>query len=471
MINSRTGDGDESVMRPDSVASQSQKSQQGKVVATAMIGSVIEWFDFLVYATVSSLVFGQLFFPNDSQFISTLLALSTFAMGYLARPVGGLLFAHMGDKHGRQRVLFMTFILMGAATVLIGLLPTYATLGVAAPVLLIILRLCQGLGAGGEYGAAVVMVVEHGNASGKRGFFGALTSSGASGGFLLASALLAVLTGVLTEAQFEAWGWRIPFLLSFSLLAVGFYLRLRIEETPIMKESLKEGEVVKTPLFAMLKRYPREITLALLLPTAILAGYQIVNVFSVPYITEMTTISASSLLTMLTIGQAVYLVSMVTAGWWSDKVGRRRPMMIGAISLGVWGFVFFPLVLSGSEMKTLLAVSVALLCTGMIFGPMATFMSEIFATDVRATGVSFAYQINAAIVGGLTPVVSMAVANYFGSWIGVAALLALACAISFGAIFLSRDNFRADLSDVHASESRESEMPAEITDQTSARQA
>lgn len=424
---------------------------QRKVVATAMIGSIVEWFDFLVYATVSGLVFGKLFFPNDSELVSTMLALSTFAVGYLARPLGGLVFAHLGDKYGRQQVLFATFILMGGATVLIGILPSYSTIGVAAPIILLFLRLIQGLGAGGEFGAAITMVVEHGNNSGKRGFYGALTSSGASGGFLLASGMLAILTGVLTDEQFESWGWRIPFLLSATLLVIGFYLRLRVEETPMMKESMETGDVVKTPLIELFRRYPRQIALATLVPTAILVSYQVVNVFSIPFIKDNTNDSTSYLFTMLTVGQVIYLASMVFSGWWSDHVGRRRPMMMGAAGLLVWGFAYFPLVLSGSVVGILCGMGISVLFTGFIFGPMATFMSELFGTDVRFTGISFAYQVNSAVVGGLTPLVAVGLSGAFDSWVPVAIMISVAAAISLIAIGFSGDNFRADLNDVDGS--------------------
>ncbi|MFF1261240.1 MFS transporter [Streptomyces sp. NPDC058321] len=410
-----------------------------------MVGSVVEYFDFLIFATVAGLVFDKLFFPGENKSLSTLMVLSTFAVGYLVRPLGGVLFGHLGDKHGRRRVLLATFVIMAVATVLIGVLPTYQTIGPAAPVLLVALRVMQGLGAGGEYGGAVVMVVEHTHETGRRGFYGALTTSAVSGGIMVAAGTMAVLTAVTSDAQFEAWGWRLPFLASSVLLVVGLYMRRRVAETPVMKAALEKGHIVKSPLREVFRRHRRTVLVALLVPTAMSVAAQVVKVFSIPYVTDESSISASSLLTMITIGQVFHMGALVAAGWWSDKVGRRRPMALGAAGLLVWGFAYFPLLLSGSRVLGLIAISVALVFVGLIYGPLATFLSELFGTGVRYTGLSFVYQVNSAVVAGLTPAAATALVGVSGSWTVVAVMVTVSAAVSLAAVLASRDNHEASL--------------------------
>ncbi|MER5437696.1 MFS transporter [Streptomyces sp. NPDC002790] len=421
------------------------RKQRRRVVVTSMVGSVVEFFDFVVFATVAGLVFDELFFPSGNKVLGMMMALSTYAVGFLVRPLGGLLFGHMGDKHGRQRVLVATFVIMASATVLIGVLPTYGTIGVAAPILLVVLRIVQGLGAGGEFGGAVVMVVEHAHDTGKRGFYGSLTTCAVSGGVLLASGTLAVLTAVTSDEQFKAWGWRVPFLLSAVLLLLGLYMRRRIAETPVMKAAVEKGQIVKSPLREVFRRHRRAVLIAVLVPTGMNVSAQVVKVFSVPYVTGESDVSASSLLTLITIGQIFHLAGLVGSGWWSDKVGRRLPMIVGAVGLLIWGFAYFPLLMSGSTALSLLAISVALVFVGFIYGPLATFLSELFGTGVRYTGLSLAYQINIAFAGGCTPAVATALSGATDSWVIVAVMMTVSAALTLGAVIASRDNHKLSL--------------------------
>ncbi|MED5803860.1 MFS transporter [Gordonia sp. Z-3] len=324
-----------------------------RVVAAGMIGTVIEYFDFLVYATVSGLVFGNLFFPGDNAFVGTMLVWATFAVGSLVRPLGGIIFGHIGDRIGRSRVLFVTLTMMGIATLLIGLMPTYDQIGIAAPIILILLRVVQGLGVGGEYGGATLMVIEHNHNTGKRGLFGALTSASSSLGFLLASGLMAILTAVTSDAQFEGWAWRIPFLLSALLLVVGFYIRYRIGETPMMKEAMEKNETVKTPLVELLRKHSRALVIAVAAPFGLFAAYYVILVFSIPFAVDNGDANQSLLLAMSTIAQVIYMCAVVYGGYLSDRLGRRIPIMIGAVGLGIWSFAFFPLLLSGSSISVL----------------------------------------------------------------------------------------------------------------------
>jgi MFS family permease len=411
-----------------------------------MIGTVVEYFDFLIYATISALVFGDLFFPSDNQFVATMLVWTTFAVGFLVRPLGGILFGHFGDKIGRSRVLFITLMMMGAATTLIGLLPTYEQIGVAAPIILVLLRVIQGLGVGGEYGGAALMVIEHTHNSGKRGLFGGLTSASSAMGFLLASGLMAVLTGVTTDEQFSGWAWRIPFLLSAALLGIGFYIRYRLGETPVMAEAMQKDETVKAPLAELFRTHRRQLLIALGAPFGLFAAYYVILVFSIPFaVQESEKANESFLLTMSTIAQAIYLCAVISGGYLSDKYGRRLPIIAGAAGLAMWSFAFFPLLLSGTITATLTGFVVALLMLGLIFGPMAAYLAELFGTEVRFSGLSVGYQVSAAVAGGLSPVVATWAVHATNSWLPVAGMVAAALAITLLAVWFSPNRTNADL--------------------------
>jgi MFS family permease len=414
-----------------------------RVVAAGMIGSVIEYFDFLVYATVSSLVFGKLFFPEADELVATLLALSTFAVGYVMRPLGGIVFGIIGDRFGRRRVLFSTLVTMGIATACIGLLPTYATIGIAAPIILLLLRIVQGLAVGGEYGGAQLMVVEHAEGSGRRGFLGSLVTASVGAGFLLASGLLALLTGVLSDEQFTSWGWRIPFLVSFVLLAVGFYIRLRISETPVMKELLAEERAVRNPLFEVLRRYPKQVLLTIAVPAGAFATYNILLVFSVPFARSAGG-SPTALLTVLSVTQVVFLVAIIGAGRLSDRIGRRIPMIVGAAGIAVWMFAFFPLLESGTG-GAFVAFTVAFVFLGGIYGPLGTYLSELFGTETRLTGFSLGYQISGAIFGGLTPLIAVSLSGTGKAWLPVAVYIAAIAVVTLVASAAGRETADADL--------------------------
>jgi MFS family permease len=404
-----------------------------------MIGTVVEYFDFLIYSTVSGLVFRDLFFPVGNQFVASMLVWTTFAVGFLARPIGGIIFGHLGDRIGRTKVLFVTLIMMGLATTVIGLLPTYAQIGVAAPVILVLLRVIQGLGVGGEYGGAAVLVIEHTEGSGRRGLYGALTSASSGVGFLLGSGLMALLTFVTTPGQFSGWAWRIPFLLSVVFLAVGFYIRRRIGETPAMRKAIEERETVRVPLFELFRHNARSLAVSLGAPLGLFAAYYVIITFTVPYAVQHGVGNESFLLAMTTIAQVIYVASIVFGGWLSDKRSRRFPILLGSVVLAVWIFVFFPLVLTGTVAGVLVGFVVALLGVGMIFGPMAAFLSELFGTGVRFSGLSFGYQVSAAVAGGLTPVLGTYLIHATGTWVPLAGLIAAALVITFLAVLASQD--------------------------------
>jgi MFS family permease len=416
-----------------------------RVIAAGMIGTIVEYFDFLIYATVSALVFGDLFFPNDDPFVESVFVWGTFAVSYLARPVGGIIFGHFGDKIGRTRVLFVTLIMMGVSTTAIGLLPTYDQIGMAAPIILILLRVVQGLGVGGEYGGAALMMIEHAEGTGKRGLWGSLTTASSSMGFLLASALMAVLTATTSDEQFSGWAWRIPFLLSAAMLLVGFYIRLKISETPVMRATIEAAKTVKAPIIDLVRNHRKALLIALGAPFGQFAAYYVTLVFAIPYVVSLGDVDQSFLLAMSSVSQVFYVAAVIFGGYLSDRIGRRKPMLFGAVCLSAWSFAFFPLLISGTVVGTLVALTVALLCVGLIVGPMAAFLAELFGTGVRYSGLSVGYQFSAAIAGGLSPVFATFLIHQYGTWHPVPIMVALALVVTFVAVYFSKERAHSEL--------------------------
>jgi len=421
-----------------------------KVVVASMVGTVIEWFDFNLFGTMAALVLGPLFFPSDNPVTSTLMALATFGVAFLARPLGGIIFGHVGDRLGRKKSLVLTLLLMGVATFAIGVLPTYATIGIAAPILLVAMRIVQGLALGGEYGGAILMVVEHSGAKKRRGFFGAWLGGASPIGYILAGALIAIVTASTTEAQFASWGWRVPFLVSALLVTVGLYIRVKLEESPLFKQLLEgqtAAEKARVPFFELLKRYPREVLTSILVPIGIHGGYYITIIFGLSYARSTAGFSTNESVILVMIASVFYFLSIMASGAWSDRVGRRLPMMIGVLGFGLWSFALFPLLRTGDFLVACTAFSVGLILLGMLFGPMGTWLSELFGTAVRYTGISFGYQIASAIAGGLSPVLAVALLARYGSTVPVSIYALAIAVISFTTLAVSRHRVHEDLQD------------------------
>lgn len=437
--------------RSNSASAEPAQDKQGpstkRIIAAGMAGTIIEYFDFLIYATVAGLVFGDLFFPNEDPFVSSLLAWGTFAVSYFARPIGGLVFGHFGDKLGRTRMLYITLLMMGISTIGIGILPTYGKIGILAPIILVLLRLIQGIGVGGEYGGAALLMIEHSHNSGRRGLWGALTTGSSSIGFLLATAMMAFLTSVSTPEQFQAWVWRVPFIVSALMLVVAFYIRRNITETPLMEKTLEDenDEKPKVPLIELIRNNPRHLLIALAAPFGNFAAYYVVLVFSVPYVAGLGDVDRSFLLTMATIAQVFYVFFVVFGGYLSDTVGRRITMTAGAAILASWIFAFFPLLKTGSVGGTLVAFTVALAGVGLMVGPMAAFLAELFDTKVRYSGLSIGYQFSAAIAGGLSPLLATVLIHDYNSWVPVAIMVTIANLISLTAIVFAHDRSRESI--------------------------
>lgn len=411
-----------------------------RVILAAGIGTFVEYFDFAIYAIYAGLLFGPLFFPSGDEFVSTMLAFSTFAVGYLSRPIGGILFGHFGDKIGRRRVMFITLTMMGVATAIIGLLPTYSQIGIAAPSILILMRIIQGVGVGGEYGGAMLLVIEHGRKSGRQGLYTALVGACSSFGFLVATGFMAAIFALTSDEQLAGWAWRIPFLMGAVLLVVGVYIRRHLGETPAMEDALQKKETVKVPLFELFRTHRRQLLVSLGAPVALAVCYPIILAFSVPYAIREGQADQAFLLGMLTFAQAFYIVAVILGGHLSDRIERGKVIMAGAVGLGIWFFAFFPLLLSGTTINVVAALAVALLFLGAVYGPLAVYLAELFSTTVRYSGLSFGYQITVAIGGGLSPLVATALAYSTGSWVPVAAVVACACLVTFATILSNRRN-------------------------------
>ena len=384
-----------------------------RVVASSVIGTAVEWYDFLIYGTASALVFNRLFFPLYDPALSTIAAFGTYAVGYGARPLGAAIFGHFGDRVGRKAMLAMTITIMGLGTFLIGLLPTYDQIGIAAPVLLILLRMFQGIGLGGEWGGAVLMVVENAPAR-SRGLLGAMVQIGYPIGNLTAIGMFALLSRV-PESDLLAWGWRIPFLISIVLVGVGLYIRLHLEETPVFREIEAKKEVAALPLVEILTRHRRPFFTAIGLKLSEISYMAIGTVFAISYVTGKLAMPRKVILNAILLSAVVAFVAIPLFGWLSDKIGRKT--MFYASCLFAMGFAF-PMfwLLDTKDPLTITWTIIAAITFGQMvgFGVGAPWYSELFAARIRYSGASLGFQIGAAISGGLTPFA----AATFMAWTG-----------------------------------------------------
>jgi metabolite-proton symporter len=414
-----------------------------RVLVSSVVGTAIEWYDFFLYATASALVFAQLFFPKFDPTVGTIAAFGTFAIGYLARPFGAVFFGHFGDRIGRKATLVATLMIMGVATFVIGLLPTYASIGVWAPALLIAMRFCQGLGVGGEWGGAVLLVVESAPES-KRGYFGSFPQLGVPIGLLMSTGIFA-LASQLPNDQFLAWGWRIPFLLSAVLVAIGLFIRLRVIESPVFEQVKQSRTVVKAPLIELFRRHPKEIFLALGTRFATDITFNVINVFMLAYGTQQLGLSKSLFLNAIIVGCAVELVTLPLFGKLSDRIGRRAVYMVGAVFVAIYGFLFFMLVETRDPIYIVLAyIGGIALSQASVYAVQSTWFAELFGTRVRYTGASLPYQIAGIITSGPAPLISAWLfATYKATWpiagyIAVTAVLSLVCAYFLAETFRRR---------------------------------
>ncbi|MDE2462865.1 MAG: MHS family MFS transporter [Alphaproteobacteria bacterium] len=412
-----------------------------KIALAAAAGASIEWYDFFVYGTAAALVFPQLFFPHTlSPYVAQLAAFSTFAVGFLARPVGGALFGHVGDRFGRKTALFIALISMGAASVLIGVLPGYAALGDLAPVLLVLLRFVQGLAVGGQWGGAVLIAVE--NAPGaRRGYYGSFAQIGVPVGLVLANAVYYIVGAWLAPHAFATWGWRLPFLFSLAIVGVGIYVQFRLEETvefstATAKQAQTAAPRSRSPILEVVLAHPREILLAGGTFLANNICFYVAITYAIAYGTATLHLPKLVMISAVMIGSLAMIPALMIAGWVSDRWGRIGIFMTGAALAGLWAFAFFPLIDTRSSLLVTFSVCVELVLLSVMYGPQAALFAELFPVKVRYSGASLGYQVGAVVGGGFAPIIAATLLERFATTFSIALYMSVACAISFVSTFL-----------------------------------
>ena len=415
-----------------------QRSKMNSVVFASCFGTIIEWYDFLIYATAAALVFNQAFFPTFDPLAGTLAALGSYAVGFLARPLGGALFGHFGDRLGRKSMLVVTLFVMGLSTFLIGLLPTYASIGVFAPILLIVLRIVQGIGLGGEWGGASLTVLEHAPAD-KRGLYASFVQIGFPVGLVLASLAFALATK-LPSADFAAWGWRLPFLASSVLLLVGIFARSRVPETPIFERIQATGNLSKNPVLEMIRNDTKSFLIAVGLKLSEVSWVYMLTVFVVLYATTKLNLPKQLMLDAVLYAALLELISLPLFGLLSDRIGRRPMYILGALFTIAFAFPLFWMLESKSVALIITAVMIAMnFGHGMMFGPESAYFPELFGARVRYSGASFGFQVSAALGGGFAPIIATAMVGYFGGTTGVSIMMIMLALITLAAAIAARE--------------------------------
>ena len=412
-----------------------------KVVIASFVGTTIEWYDYFIFATASALFFPAVFFPGFGETTGTILAYTTFAVGFVARPLGGLVFGHYGDKIGRKTMLVTTLLIMGSATLLVGVLPGYEAIGILAPILLVLLRVLQGIGLGGEWGGAVLMAVEHSEDE-KRGLNGSWPQMGVPAGLVLGTGVFAAVGAVSGDA---AWAWRVPFLLSAILIAVGFFVRISIYESPAFSRVRESGTEAQTPIVDVLRTYPRNVLLGVGSRIGIDAAFYILAVYSLTYITANLGLPQSVGLVAISVAALVEIFTIPAFASLSDRIGRRPLLIGGAALLGVWTFLFFALLSTKSTALIVLAAVVGLAVGhAAVYGTQGSFYAELFGTRVRYSGASFTYQISGIFGGALAPIIAATLFPIGGATL-ISVYIAVLCVLSVLCYFLAEETFQKDI--------------------------
>jgi metabolite-proton symporter len=418
---------------------QDQQQNMRRVALTSLAGTSIEWYDFFLYATAAAVIFPIAFFPQEDPTTALLISFSSLAVGFLARPLGGIVFGHFGDRIGRKRTLVVALMMMGITTTLIGFLPTYASIGIAAPALLVLLRFVQGLAIGGQWGGAMLLVTESAPAN-QRGWYGAYAQAGAPIGVVLANLAFIGVSSSMSDEAFMDWGWRLPFIASIVLIGISMYIQLKIEDTEAFR-SLSNAQseadkpvatVKRSPVIEAIRKYPKRIMLAAGAFLSVQVTFYILIAFVISYGMQSPNLMLSKdlMLTAVLVAAAIMVPTQFYFSGLSDKIGRKNVYRWGAILTGVWGFALFPLIDTGNTLFICLAITMGLLFLGMQYGPQAAYFTELFSTEVRYSGASLGYQIGAILGGALAPTIAVLLWDSFGIfyvsvYIAIAALLTL----------------------------------------------
>ncbi|MDJ0470416.1 MFS transporter [Rhodococcoides fascians] len=409
-----------------------------KAFAASLTGTALEWYDFAVYSAAAALVFPLVFFPDSDPLTGTLLAFSTYAVGYVARPVGGFVFGRLGDVIGRKQLLVITLMLIGVTTFAIGLIPGYDSIGIAAPIILVTMRFCQGVAVGGEWGGAVLLSSEYGDPR-KRGFWSSAAQIGPPAGNLLANGALAVLTLTLTDQQFESWGWRVAFLFSAVLVGFGLWIRLKLEDTPVFKALQESGERSEAPISEVFKTELRPLVAGIMSRVAPDVIYALFTVFSITYGTQKLGFERSEVLTAILIGSACQLGLIPLAGAVSDRINRRLVYGVAAVGGVAWSAIFFLVIGGGSLPLLILGVVVGLAFHSFMYGPQAAFVTEQFSVRLRSTGSSLAYTIAGVFGGAMAPLIFVYLLDKTDSWVPIAGYIVVVGAVTVVGLALGRN--------------------------------
>ncbi|ANZ27193.1 MULTISPECIES: MFS transporter [Rhodococcus] len=444
--------------RPDGrTPDETPASGLRKVVGASMAGTVVEWYEFFLYGTAATLVFSKVFFPdNGNELDAIIAAFVTYAVGFVARPLGGVVFGHFGDKFGRKKLLQTSLVLVGVATFLMGCLPTFGAIGYWAPALLVTLRFVQGFAVGGEWGGAVLLVAEH-SPNRSRGFWASWPQAGVPMGNLVATVVLLILTTTLSDAAFLSWGWRIAFWLSAVIVLVGYYIRTKVTDAPIFLEAQREAEQIKSSSYSVVevvKRYPRGVFTAMGLRFAENVMYYLVVTFSITYLKVVVGANTSTILWWMLAAHAVHFAIIPVVGRLSDTFGRRPVYMVGAVTAGTWGFFAFPMMDSGHNALVMSAIVIGLVFHAFMYAGQPAIMAEMFPTRMRYAGVSLGYQVTSIVAGSLAPIIATALLSRYGSAVPIAIYLAVASVVTIIAVVAARETKGISLRDIDAADAR-----------------
>jgi metabolite-proton symporter len=425
------------------------RKQLTRAVIASTVGTAIEWYDFFLYGIVSGLVFAKLYFPSSDPLTGTLLSFGTFAVGFIARPIGAAIFGHYGDKIGRKATLVSTLMLMGFATFAVALVPSYDTVGIWGAIILTFLRFIQGIGVGGEWGGSVLLAMEWSRTSKHRGFVTSWPQFGVPVGLFLANLVVLAVSGMSGD-DFLVWGWRIPFFLSLVLVLVGLWIRLGIMETPTFRKLQADKKIEETPMLEVLKKQPKEIIVSTFARMVENAVFYVFTVFILAYGTQHLKFDRNFLLEAVLAASVLSFFGIPVSGWLSDKIGRKKMYLIGVVTTAVFVFVYFALLDTANPVWVFVAILFSLIPHNMMYGPQAAMIAESFTGRLRYSGSSLGYQLTSIIAGGPAPLIATALLAQYDTGYAIAFYLLICAVISFAATMLLRDRTNADITEEYA---------------------